>query len=170
MRAAQFSPEDNEHLHHRASELAAYARPLRGPSPATTSSDPETPTSPASSEERQSPSLPDPDADVVPISELFYAEEPADDVSTGQPRTAAETSDLLGKGISALDQLEHEPLAPAASIRTSAIVPVERLVYKGRSALERAGALREQLRATGGPPPAHALEEIYDLIGLALKE
>jgi hypothetical protein len=50
------------------------------------------------------------------------------------------------------------------------VVPVETLLYRGRAALERAAAIREQIKASGGVASQATLEEMYDLIGLALKD
>jgi hypothetical protein len=49
------------------------------------------------------------------------------------------------------------------------VVPVETILYRGRAALERAAAIREQIKASGVASTA-TLDELYDLIGLALKD
>ncbi len=46
-------------------------------------------------------------------------------------------------------------------------VPVEILLYRGRSALGRALELRDEIRRQGGIPPAEQLDELFDLLDLA---
>ncbi len=46
-------------------------------------------------------------------------------------------------------------------------VPVEVLLYRGRSALGRALELRDEIRRQGGTPPAEQLDELFDLLDLA---
>jgi hypothetical protein len=91
-------------------------------------------------------------------------------VSGGVPQAAADKSDLLSKGIDALDNLTVKPLASQITVGAMEVVPVETLVYKGRAALERAAALREQIKSSGGVPSPATLDEMYDLIALALKD
>ncbi len=50
-----------------------------------------------------------------------------------------------------------------------AIVPVEALLYRGQAALDRARALRDELRSRGTTDP-DALHELYDLLDLARAE
>ena len=187
MRAAQFSSEDSEHLHQRAAELAVYVHRTR----ATTSVEllapavlreaaapvpaemPPAPTSSApavSGRETPAPTTStSPASTIVPISDLFYAEGPQV-VSGGVPASAGKKSDLLGAGIDALETLTAKPLAEQSSTGPMVIVAVDTLVYRGRAALERAAAIREQIRASGAQPSPAALDEMYDLIGLALKD
>jgi hypothetical protein len=196
MRAAQFSSEDSEHLHQRAAELAVYVHLTRDapalphepaargsmaatlPEPAATVSAQMPPTSaPAgspSSTPEQPPPVPAPTAEsqapkIVPISDLFYADGPQV-VSGGVPASAGKKSDLLGVGIEALESLSAQPLAPQSSTGPMVIVPVDTLLYRGRAALERAAAIREQIKASGAHASPAALDEMYDLIGLALKD
>jgi hypothetical protein len=46
-------------------------------------------------------------------------------------------------------------------------VPIAALLYRGRSALDRAIELRDRLRRAGGSPAPEVLDEIYDLLDLA---
>jgi hypothetical protein len=48
-------------------------------------------------------------------------------------------------------------------------VPVEALVYRGKAALDRARALRDELRSRGTTDP-EALHELYELLDLAQAE
>jgi hypothetical protein len=196
MRAAQFSSEDSEHLHQRAADLAAYVHvaaeapatpvepvppatvPPSLPEPAATVSA-QMPSATASSESPASPPEPSvpapspaaasPVSKVVPISDLFYAEGPQV-VSGGVPPSANAKSDLLGVGIEALENLTAQPFAAQSSTGPMVIVPVDTLLYRGRAALERAAAIREQIKASGAQASPAALDEMYDLIGLALKD
>jgi hypothetical protein len=192
-RAAQFSDEDSEHLHHRAAELSIYVSASAGstsdranesapvaaatPSPeATSQALPETPAAPATPASAPAPT-PDPiptpsavPAPIVPISDLFYADAGPHIVSGGVPAEVSSRSDLLGRGIDALDNLTMKPIASPRGFGATEVVPVETLLYRGRAALERAAALREQIKASGGVATPAALDEMYDLIGLALKD
>ena len=58
----------------------------------------------------------------------------------------------------------HRSLRPK-----TAIVPVEALLYRGQAALDRARALRDELRSRGSTDP-DALHELYDLLDLARAE
>jgi hypothetical protein len=189
-RADQFTDEDGEHLHHRAMELAPYASkgvgeahggnaageattqppapvPAAAPAPAPAPAAVAAPT-PAPAE-NPDPVTPTP-SPVVPISELFYADGGPHIVRGGTPQEAAMKSDLLGKGIEALDNLTMKPIATPVTFGAVEVVPVETILYRGRAALERAAAIREQVKRAGGAASQATLEEMFDLIGLALKD
>jgi hypothetical protein len=180
-RASQFTDEDSEHLHHRASELAPYVRTSEsgsGSGSESVSTPPMAPSAPrptamATPTPTPTPTPtapPSPDAKIVPISDLFFADNGPHIVSGGMPKEAATKSDLLGKGIDALDNLTMRPIATPVTFGAVEVVPVETLLYRGRAALERAAAIREQIRASGGIASPATLDEVYDLIGLALKD
>jgi hypothetical protein len=175
-----FTDEDSEHLAHRASELRPFvksvipsnARDLHVSTPTTTAD------SSPSARNDSVPNMPTPpplaapqnETKIVPISDLFYADAGPHIVSGGMPKEASARSDLLGKGIDALDNLVMKPIAKPVTFGAMEIVPVETLIYRGRAALERAAALREQIKGAGGAASQATLEEMYDLIGLALKD
>ena len=177
-RASQFTDEDSEHLAHRASELTPYVggngesgianrepeignrEPAATGSPAPVKATSPIPDSPA----------PIPDSKIVPISQLFYADNGPHIVSGGLSKDAESRSDLLGKGIDALDNLTMKPIAKPVAFGAIEVVPVETILYRGRAALERAAAIREQIKIAGGNASQAALDEMYDLIGLALKD
>jgi hypothetical protein len=186
----QLSEEDSEHLHHRASDLSQYVvvgsaerevgsggekKAVGEPADATPSSV-STPASPVASPPLPPPhsSLPTPQSppptQVVPISDLFYTDNGPHIVSGGTSKEAAGRSDLLGRGIEALDNLTMKPIATQMTFGTVEVVPVDTLLYRGRAALERAAAIREQIKASGGVASPATLDEMYDLIGLALKD
>jgi hypothetical protein len=197
MRADQFSDEDSEHLHQRAAELAVYvsvsadAAPVSAPpssAPSNSTSSSSAPMNAAAATPAAAPSSSRPAAaaptnsaesahpispageNVIPISDLFFSDQGPHVVSGGVPKAAAKTSDLLGAGIDALENLTAEPLAVQAMSGPMAVVPVESLLYRGRAALERAAAIREQIKTSGTQPSPAALDEMYDLIALALKD
>ncbi len=163
-RAGELSEEDSEHLHHRAADLSQYVREPAAQSELTDST-------PAAVEPKAEPTAaPQDDSQTVPISSLFYSDAGPHVVSGGTPADAAKKSDLLGRGIDALDDLSRKPIATPTTFGATEVVPVERLLYRGRAALERAAAIREQIRSSGGVASAATLDEMYDLIGLALKD
>jgi hypothetical protein len=168
-RASQFTDEDNEHLAHRASELHPYVRLEGGEQGAE-----EAPVAAQPAKKAEPPALPPqasvPEPRIVPISDLFYADAGPHIVSGGMSKEAETKSDLLGKGIDALDHLTMKPIAKPVTFGAMEVVPVETLLYRGRAALERAAAIREQIKASGGVASPTTLEEMYDLIGLALKD
>jgi hypothetical protein len=196
MRADQFSAEDGEHLHQRAAELSVYvsvsadAAPVSAPSSSAPSDSTPSSSAPMSaaatpaaapSSSRPAAAAPTNSAEsahpispggenVIPISDLFFSDQGPHVVSGGVPKAAAKTSDLLGAGIDALENLTAEPLAVQAVSGPMAVVPVETLLYRGRAALERAAAIREQIKTSGTPASPAALDEMYDLIALALKD
>jgi hypothetical protein len=166
-RASQFTDEDNEHLAHRASELHPYVKTsgilseAKDPLPVV-----EPKPGPSAAPQDDKPV----DTNVVPISDLFYADNGPHIVSGGISKEAETRSDLLGQGIDALDSLTMKPLATPVTFGAMEVVPVETLLYRGRAALERAAAIREQIKASGGVASPETIEEMFDLIGLALKD
>ena len=163
-RAGQLSEEDSEHLHHRASELMVYSSASASASASVSASASEPKADTHTHTPTHTPT------DVIPISDLFYADNGPHIVSGGTPREATEKSDLLGRGIDALENLTMRPIAKQMTFGSVEVVPVETLLYRGRAALERAAAIREQIKSAGGVASPATLEEMYDLIGLALKD
>lgn len=166
-RASAFTDEDSEHLAHRASELHPYVKMESGQRSVESEL-------PKAIDEQGEPPLSAAHAplstQVVPISELFYADSGPHIVSGGMSKEAENKSDLLGKGIDALDHLTTQPIARPVTFGAMEVVPVETLLYRGRAALVRAAAIREQIKASGGVASPATLEEMFDLIGLALKD
>ncbi len=78
---------------------------------------------------------------------------------------------LLESGIVEIDRLNAEPLTTPAPVAEDAadggVVPIERLLYRGRAALMRARALREELRVRGTEPTPDDVAELFDLLDLA---
>jgi hypothetical protein len=102
--------------------------------------------------------------------------------TTTRPPSGAALVALLETGISGMASLSaslaggtlDEPVAPVAPpLRTEAsvaaapdVVPIDRLVYRGPAALERARAVRDELRAAPRPPDDALLDELFDLLDL----
>ena len=61
-------------------------------------------------------------------------------------------------------------MSPPAALDDERIVPIDELLYRGRAALERAAALRAELLYIDTTPPREVVEELFDLIELALAE
>jgi hypothetical protein len=82
-----------------------------------------------------------------------------------------ELRSLLETGIAGIGQLGERPLSQPVPIVDDSVVPMDTLLYRGRAALERAIAVRDQIRqANGGVPSREALDELFDLLDLAATE
>ena len=103
------------------------------------------------------------DGSVVPIEQLFY-----DDGKPGivDAQTVAKAMELLDGSIAALEALANKPLGKPVALAEDEVVPIEVLLYKGSSALDRAIELRAVL-TSGKPPEKATLDELFDLIELA---
>jgi chemotaxis protein histidine kinase CheA len=84
-------------------------------------------------------------------------------LETGLSEMAGVSATLAGTATGA--PATAEPTG-AADVTTD-VVPVERLVYRGRAALERALAVRDLLRAGPSAPDPVLLDELYALLDLA---
>jgi chemotaxis protein histidine kinase CheA len=87
--------------------------------------------------------------------------------------TGKELRALLQTGIAGFQPLSQAPLSEPASIGDDDIVPIESLLYRGRAALERAIAVRDEMqraRASGVNPDEASLAELFDLLELARRE
>lgn len=82
--------------------------------------------------------------------------------------TGRELKEFLGKGIETLGRLQDQPLREPTLLPDETVVPIQELLYRGRAAVERAVMLRDELRRRGGTPPQEVVEELYDLLDLAL--
>ncbi|MFN8875750.1 MAG: Hpt domain-containing protein [Gemmatimonadota bacterium] len=72
---------------------------------------------------------------------------------------------LVAQGLAGLDALATTPLVPPSDIADDSIVPIERLVYRGRAALARALEVREAIRRRGDAT-SDELAELFDLLEL----
>jgi len=76
---------------------------------------------------------------------------------------------FLESGITTIEQLREQPLSEPVALACDEIVPIEQLLYRGRAALERAAALRDEIRGSAAPSP-DVLDELFDLLDLALTD
>lgn len=110
-------------------------------------------------------------ADELPAA-LDQLEQPAAAAPPSRARAATPTGrelkEFLNQGIETIGRLQHEPLRERAPLPDEAVVPIETLLYRGRAAVERAIALRDELRRHTGAPPKDVVDELYDLLDLAL--
>ena len=75
---------------------------------------------------------------------------------------------LLDSGIASLgQQLAERPLSNPVPIVDEALVPIEALLYRGRAALDRMLAVRNDVRAANRPASPDEMAELLDLIELA---
>lgn len=84
------------------------------------------------------------------------------------PTPARGLDALLARGAASIDALADNPLAAPVPMPEQPLVPIESLTYRGQSALRRAIALRDAMRNAGTPPERETLEELFDLLDLAL--
>ncbi|HEX3158438.1 MAG TPA: Hpt domain-containing protein [Gemmatimonadaceae bacterium] len=77
--------------------------------------------------------------------------------------TGQELHSLLASSIAGIRRLDTEPLDDAAVD----VLPIEELQYRGRAALDRARAVRDEIRQRGGAPDPAALAELFELLDLA---
>lgn len=86
------------------------------------------------------------------------------------PRSGRALRDMLDASLNQLSSLEDVPLIEPVFLHDDdVIVPIETLLYRGQAALDRARALRDELRSRGTTDP-DALHELYDLLDLARAE
>jgi chemotaxis protein histidine kinase CheA len=82
--------------------------------------------------------------------------------------TGRELKEFLDRGIETLGRLQDKPLREPTPLPDETIVPIQELLYRGRAAVERARSLRDEVRQRGGSPPQDVIDELYDLLDLAL--
>lgn len=85
-----------------------------------------------------------------------------------QPVETTAALDPLEAGLAGLEQLEREPLIAPSALPEQPLVPVEMLVYRGRAAVRRAIEIRDGVRRSGAEPTRETIEELFDLLDLAL--
>jgi hypothetical protein len=52
----------------------------------------------------------------------------------------------------------------------SELVPIQQLLYRGQSAIDRAAEIRRALKKSGTPPTRALVDELVDLVELAAAE
>lgn len=96
-------------------------------------------------------------------------------VPTFRPRSAtpsgAQLHAILESGIVGISRLDQTPLSsPTVLPEAMPLVPIETLLYRGPSALQRAREVRDTVRSAmraGSAPDSDALDELFDLLDLA---
>lgn len=78
--------------------------------------------------------------------------------------------DLLDRGIRNLGDLPRTPLSAPVTLPEQPPVPIGVLLYRGRAAIERARELRDRARAANATLDAETVNELFDLIDLALAD
>jgi hypothetical protein len=84
--------------------------------------------------------------------------------------TGRELHNLLEDGLDGIRGLEERPLVAPVRLPDDDVVPIETLLYRGRGALRRAAELRDEIRRGSAAPSPEAVEELFDLLDLALAE
>jgi HPt (histidine-containing phosphotransfer) domain-containing protein len=157
-----------------AAELDGFTAAIRALQPAGPPRPPPSPPPPPPSTPSTPPPAPARAAPVVPIEALAPAPRAADVV--------AESADLVGSwgqyerlvaaGVSpaSLEELLGGPGRPAApGPEGPPVVDVRLLLYRGERALKRAQELREAARRTSGDALHALIEEVCDLVALAVE-
>jgi chemotaxis protein histidine kinase CheA len=80
----------------------------------------------------------------------------------------ARQNDLLDAGIDKLAALGRAPLSAPAAIAEQPTVPINVLLYRGRAAILRCVEIRDEARLGGKAVEGDALNELFDLLDLAL--
>ncbi|MEP6989412.1 MAG: hypothetical protein ABJA80_00670 [bacterium] len=81
---------------------------------------------------------------------------------------AARLGSLLDAGIRTLGTLASTPLSVPRQIAEQPPVPIDVLLYRGRSAVERCVQIRDAARSAGESIDGDSLDELLDLLDLAL--
>ena len=89
-------------------------------------------------------------------------------MATSAAAPAQQLGSLLDAGIKNLASLPLTPLSAPITLAEQPPVPIDALLYRGRAAIERCMEIRDQVRSTGGPVDAETLDELFDLLDLAL--
>ncbi len=88
--------------------------------------------------------------------------------AAAQMSPTALQNDLLAAGIDKLISLGGTPLSAPVAIPQQPAVPIDVLVYRGRSAILRCVEIRDEARQGGRMVEGEALDELLDLLDLAL--
>lgn len=84
--------------------------------------------------------------------------------------TGRELQTFLQSGIAGFSTLSSRPLSQPVPLVDETVVPIQTLLYSGRSALDRARELRGEIAHGGGAPSPDALAELFDLLDLAVAD
>jgi len=84
--------------------------------------------------------------------------------------TGAALQHALDSGLSGLARLNDEPMAEPQNVEDDGVVPIQDLLYRGKSALARARVVGDEIKAAGLSPDPDALAELFDLLELAASD
>ena len=90
---------------------------------------------------------------------------------TARPKTPARGQDLrdaLSSSLATMRSLETRHSGPQPPV--AELVPIQSLLYRGQSAIERAAEIRRALKKSGTPPTRALVDELVDLVELASAE
>jgi chemotaxis protein histidine kinase CheA len=90
------------------------------------------------------------------------------EAATEATSPAARQDQLLGAGIDKLGALGSMPLSAPIALPEQPEVPIDVLLYRGRAAIERCVEIRDEARLLGKTVEGDALNELLDLLDLAL--
>jgi chemotaxis protein histidine kinase CheA len=119
---------------------------------------------------QSAPAQPAPHSAVPQERDRPAASAVAELAASGTRTPAPQLGSLLDAGIAKLGALESAPLAAPTPLAEQPAVPIDVLLYRGRAAIERCLEIRDQVRSAGGPVDAETLDELFDLLDLALTD
>jgi chemotaxis protein histidine kinase CheA len=81
------------------------------------------------------------------------------------PPRGRELSDVLSSSLATMRGLETRHSGPQPPVND--LVPIQDLLYRGQSAIDRAAEIRRALKKSGTPPTRALVDELVDLVELA---
>jgi chemotaxis protein histidine kinase CheA len=96
---------------------------------------------------------------------------PSREVPPPPPRTpprGQELRDVLNSSLATMRGLDTRHSGPQPT--ATDLVPIQQLLYRGQSAIERAAEIRRALKKSGTPPTRALVDELVDLVELAAAE
>jgi len=89
---------------------------------------------------------------------------PAPPVVARTPPRGQELRDVLNSSLATMRGLETRNSGPQPPVE---LVPIQQLLYRGQSAIDRAAEIRRALKKSGTPPTRALVDELVDLVELA---
>jgi HPt (histidine-containing phosphotransfer) domain-containing protein len=80
------------------------------------------------------------------------------------PPRGQELRDVLNSSLATMRGLETRNSGPQPPVE---LVPIQQLLYRGQSAIDRAAEIRRALKKSGNPPTRALVDELVDLVELA---
>jgi chemotaxis protein histidine kinase CheA len=88
---------------------------------------------------------------------------PAASAPVRTPPRGQELRDVLNSSLATMRGLETRNSGP----QPAQLVPIQELLYRGQSAIDRAAEIRRALKKSGAPPTRALVDELVDLVELA---